>query len=185
VLRAFGFYRRNFYMRLRNYVAPLIAVSALIMSATISACSAISNYPPPDESEQAAATVSTITTQKIVLVDANGHERGQLGVAPGGVGLALSDETGKPRIALVVDPSDHPGVTLYNASGSARASIQLSQNGDSGLALYDDSGRCHIAMVVSSSGVPSVTLFDQAGNPERPSNAGAAAGGREPSAASR
>lgn len=172
-------------MRLRNYVAPLTAVSALIMSATISACSAVSNYPPPDQSEQAAATVSTITAQKIVLVDENGHQRGQLGVAPGGVGLALSDDTGKPRIALVVDQTNHPGVTLYSANGSPRASIQLSPNGDSGLALYDDAGRCHIAMVVSSSGVPSVTLFDQAGNPERPAHAGAAAAGREPSASSK
>jgi hypothetical protein len=163
--------QEDFHMRLGHYVASLMMIVA------ISACSAISNYPPPEENAQPApaASVSTITAQKIVLVDANGHERGQLGVAPGGVGLALSDGTGKPRIALIVDETDHPGLTLYSPNGVPRASLQLSQNGDSGVALYDDAGRCHVAMAVSSTGVPSITLFDQAGNVERPASPAAPA----------
>ena len=151
-------------MRLGHRLAPLAAVA---MTIGISACAAISNYPPPEQAKPIAnASVATLTAQKIILVDANGRERGQLGVAPGGNGLALSDAAGKPRIAMIVDETDHPGLTLYSPSGMPRASVQLSQNGDSGVALYDDTGRCHMAMAVSSTGVPSVTLFDQAGNVE-------------------
>jgi hypothetical protein len=153
-------------MRLgHHHLAPL-AASILVMAAA-SGCGAISNYPPPEQGQPGAnASVATLTAQKIILVDASGHERGQLGVAPGGLGIALSDATGKPRIAMIVDATDHPGLTLYSANGMPRASVQLSQNGDSGVALYDDAGRCHIAMAVSSAGVPSITLFDQAGNLE-------------------
>jgi len=149
-------------MHLRH-LWPLAA--SILGMASLSACSAISNYPPPEQGQPiASASVTTLTAQKIILVDANGHERGQLGVAQGGVGLALSDPTGKPRIAMIIDEGDHPGMTLYNTNGMPRASVQLSQNGDSGVALYDDTGRCHVAMAVSAVGVPSVTLFDQAGN---------------------
>ena len=153
-------------MHLGHRLAQL-AVSILVM-AGLSACSAISNYPPAEQGQAttANASVATLSAQKIILVDASGHERGQLGVAQGGLGLALSDATGKPRIAMIVDATDHPGLTLYSASGMPRASVQLSQNGDSGVALYDDAGRCHVAITVSSAGVPNITAFDQAGNPE-------------------
>jgi len=157
-------------MRLRHHFVPLTAsILSILMMAGISGCAALSNYPPPEQGQPAAnAAVATLTAQKIILVDASGHQRGQLGVAQGGLGLALSDASGKPRIAMIVDDTDRPGLTLYGANGMPRASVQLSQNGDSGVALYDDAGRCHVAMAVSSAGVPTITQFDPAGNPEIP-----------------
>jgi hypothetical protein len=126
------------------------------------ACSRFVNS-VPEEPDTGTAAVGTVTVQQIVLVDAKGVKRATLGASPNGSGLAIFDQNGKARAALIVAPDGHPGLALYDDAGVSRATVQVSENGDAGVALYDSAGKLHAAIVVSADGTPTTDFRDASG----------------------
>lgn len=144
-----------------------VRLAWLVLAASIAGCSwTASQSRSPDasnSSDSQSAPNQSITVQKLILVDKGGKERAELGVVPGGAGLALTDANGKARAAFVVTDDGNPGLTLYDVDGVARATIQLSSNGESGLALYDQTGRHRLSAIVKADGAAGLVFFDQSG----------------------
>jgi hypothetical protein len=139
----------------------------LVVAASIAGCSSAADQSRSSKASNppvtSAASSQTITVQRLILVDKDGKERAELGVVPGGAGLALTDAAGKARGAFVVTDDGSPGLTLYDADGVARATIQVSNNGESGVSLYDDTGVHRLSAIVNANGAAGVVFYDKTG----------------------
>ena len=139
----------------------------LVFAVSIAGCSSAADQSrSPEESNPSVTTNApnqTITVQKLVLVDKDGKERAELGVVPGGAGLALTDTNGKARAAFVVTDDGSPGLTLFDVDGVARATVQLSSNGESGLSLYDKTGTHRLSAIVNADGAAGLVFYDKSG----------------------
>ncbi len=91
-------------------------------------------------------TSDVLRVQKLVLVDAQGNERGSLGVQKDGVGLVLNDAKGRRRLAIgsptAADPEGTRWVIMFaDEKGKDRLLLAVSDNGEGGgLALWDAQG---------------------------------------------
>ena len=112
-----------------------------------------------------AITANSVTTQRVILVDAKGKERGSFAVIDDRAEVRLEDPSGSPRAVMVVTAAGVPAVNLFDQRGIPRATVQVGANGDSGVALYDKTGQHRAAMLVSAEGEPQVVFFDASGNP--------------------
>jgi hypothetical protein len=139
----------------------------LVLAASIAGCSSTADQSRSPEASNPSVTTAvprqTITVEKLILVDKDGKERAELGVVPGGAGLALTDTNGKARAAFVVTDDGSPGLTLFDGDGVARATIQLSSNGESGLSLYDKTGSHRLSAIVNTDGAAGLVFYDKSG----------------------
>lgn len=91
-----------------------------------------------------AVTASSVTTQELRLVDAQGKVRLRAGIAAdNGVFLNLRGPDESPQIILGSLASGEPAIQLLDGAGVVRASLDLEQNASS-LLIYDGQGRARI-----------------------------------------
>ncbi len=90
-------------------------------------------------------------TQAVIIVDANGKERARLGLLPHDgklpAGLAISDEAGTPRLAVLASNTTGAGVSVNGADGKER--IGIGTDGESsgiGLNAGDGTERFNIGV---------------------------------------
>jgi hypothetical protein len=131
-----------------------------------------------------AWTMDSVSTQEIVLRDAEGIERGRLATdSEGRAHLALSDRNGRERLRLSVLADGSPGVTIsdsdarpravlgYLADGTAnlvfadedgisRAVFGLEPDGSTQAVFADRSGAVRTLVGVGADGVPAVSIFE-------------------------
>jgi hypothetical protein len=69
-----------------------------------------------------------ITTRDLIIVDERGKERARLGTEEGVTSLALDDQTGTLRAALVLYADGYPSLLLNDANGTPRAALQVTQD---------------------------------------------------------
>lgn len=134
------------------------------------------------------AIPSEIRARRFVVVDANGNERGELGMLPSGqpalriwderktiVGTLEIDQAGMPRFAfekssgeplleLGVLDGEHPVLVLSDADGNRRLGIVVGKPGSVDIALYDTQQRNRCAISLSQDGNPEIVLRDDKGN---------------------
>jgi hypothetical protein len=102
---------------------------------------------------------AALRAQTFVIVDAEGQERGTLGVAEdGGVGLALKDVEGRRRLALgsprLADPDRMRWVlSLYDEKGVYRLLVAARDDGQGcGLGLWDGNGTARFGLGAAAAG---------------------------------
>ena len=112
----------------------------------------------------AAAPRRVVETQKLVIRDAAGHVRAELGPSEGDkeivlrfrdlggtsrvtLGLegetsllVLGDKTGRPRVGVTTLAQGAPSMTLYDPTGRARVDLGLGREGEPRVALLDARG---------------------------------------------
>lgn len=131
-----------------------------------------------------ARTVASLSTEEIVLRDADGVVRGRLDTdAQGRARLALSDRDGRERIRLTVLADGSPGVTINDpdarpravlgylpdgttnlvfadARGVSRAVFGVEPDGSTQALFTDRDGAIRTLVGVGADGVPSVSTFE-------------------------
>jgi hypothetical protein len=137
-----------------------------------------------------AWAMDSISTEEIVLRDADGIERGRLATdSDGRAQLSLSDQEGRARIRLTVLADGSPGVTISDpearpravlgylpdgttnlvfadAQGTSRAVLGVEPDGSTQALFADQSGTIRTLVGVGADGVPSVSVFEE-GNGDR------------------
>jgi hypothetical protein len=118
---------------------------------------------------QETETGKVIEVRAVRLVDADGQERGVLGVQPEGVALVLKDAEGRPRVGLgltsVLVPAAEPYwvVAFIDAEGVDRLSWGARDDGVAcGGHVTDADGVLRIGLGADPGGV-GITLNDESG----------------------
>ena len=143
-----------------------------------------------DAAPREAWTVTSLSAEEIVLRDADGIARGQMGTdAEGRTQLSLSDRDGRERIRLTVLADGSPGVTISDsdarpravlgylpdgttnlvfadAQGVGRAIFGLDPDGSTQALFTDRAGAIRTVVGVGSDGTPTVSVFE--GDAEAP-----------------
>ncbi len=85
----------------------------------------------------------TVLARQIALTDAAGEPRmiATCDSDSGMSGIALHDLQGVPRIAIALDASGNPSVSLHSSDGSAGLMIGFGQNGTNVVILDSDGDR--------------------------------------------
>jgi hypothetical protein len=122
--------------------------------------------PVAAQEQQAPAEVRA---QAFAVVDADGRDRGRLGLAEdGGVGLTLSDAEGRRRLALgsptMADPAKVRWVlSLWDQKGTYRVLIAARDDGaGAGLGVWDANGTARFGLGAAAEG-GGFSLRDAAG----------------------
>jgi hypothetical protein len=107
----------------------------------------------------------SIITEKLVLVDADGKERGSFATGKSGSYLNLHDGKGKLRIQAIADhESKGPAFFLLNEKGTTIAVIRMIDNGPI-LTLCNEDGKHLVAIGKSTgNGVGFIEFYDDKGN---------------------
>lgn len=137
-------------------------------------------------------TMNSVSTEEIVLRDADGVERGRLATdSDGRTQLALSDREGRERIRLTVLADGSPGVTISDpdarpravlgylpdgttnlvfadAQGTSRAVLGVEPDGSTQALFADQFGTIRTLVGVGADGVPSVSVFESGEGPPAP-----------------
>jgi hypothetical protein len=122
---------------------------------------AFSGHLFPREAEAAAHASRELKSNKFVLVDADGNERGVFQVDRKGVaGVSLEDQTGRQRTEFRVGADGGAAVVFYDQSGSKRVLLGETPGGRDGLAIYSIGGRQIAGFTVADDNASSVTLYD-------------------------
>ena len=131
-----------------------------------------------------AWAMDSLSTEEVVLRDADGIERGRLATDEDGrAQLTLSDQQGQERIRLTVLADGSPGVTISDpdsrpravlgylpdgttnlvfadAQGTSRAVLGVEPDGSTQALFADQSGTIRTLVGVGPDGVPSVSVFE-------------------------
>lgn len=111
-----------------------------------------------------AWTVESLTTEEIVLRDADGFPRGRLATdANGRAQLSLSDRDGRERIRLTVLADGSPGVTISDRDARPRAVLGYLPDGTTNLVFADDQGVSRAVFGLDSDGSTQALFTDRAG----------------------
>ncbi len=86
----------------------------------------------------------------LALMDKKGVTRATLTAGPQGPGLALTDASGRPRVAVSDDPTEGPGLLLMDSSGNVR--MQLTAPNDAGLQFREANGKVRPELQLSDKG---------------------------------
>lgn len=137
-----------------------------------------------------ALSVDTLSTEEVVLRDADGVTRGRLATgSEGRAELALSDRDGQERIRLTVLADGSPGVTISDpdarprvvlgylpdgttnlvfadAQGTSRAVLGLEPDGSTQALFADRAGTIRTLVGVGADGEPAVSVFEESGRAE-------------------
>jgi hypothetical protein len=137
-------------------------------------------------------TMATLSTEALVLRDADGVERGRMSTDDEGrTQLALSDREGRERIRLTVLADGSPGVTISDpdarpravlgylpdgttnlvfadAQGTSRAVLGVEPDGSTQALFADEAGTIRTLVGVGADGEPSVSVFDAADGTSAP-----------------
>lgn len=137
-------------------------------------------------------SMASLSTQAIVLTDADGVERGRMSTDDDGrTQLTLSDQEGRERIRLTVLADGSPGVTISDpdarpravlgylpdgttnlvfadAQGTSRAVLGLEPDGSTQALFADPSGTIRTLVGVGADGEPAVSVFDGVGGAPAP-----------------
>ncbi len=89
----------------------------------------------------AAAAGEVVRASRFEVVDTAGVAKAVLTSKGGGVGLVLSDQVGKTRIAMGVPPYGVPYVQFSDAAGETRLALMLLPDGSPVLTFHDAAGR--------------------------------------------
>jgi hypothetical protein len=135
-------------------------------------------------SADGALATRSLSTEEVVLRDADGVTRGRLGTDPDGrAQFTLSDREGRGRIRLTVLADGSPGVTisdadarpravlgylpdgttslvLADAQGTSRAVVGLEPDGSTHALFADRSGRIRTLVGVGADGIPAVSVLE-------------------------
>lgn len=133
--------------------------------------------------------MDSVSTEEIVLRDADGVERGRLATdGDGRAQLSLSDRDGRERIRLTVLADGSPGVTISDpdarpravlgylpdgttnlvfadAQGTSRAVFGLEPDGSTQALFADRDGTIRTLVGVGADGEPSVSVFEDERSP--------------------
>ena len=110
-------------------------------------------------------TVSTLSTNELVLEDSEGLARGRLATdAEGRAELTLSDRDGRERIRLTVLPDGSPGVTISDPDARPRAVLGYLPDGSTNLVLADSRGVSRAVFGVEADGAAQALFTDPAGD---------------------
>jgi hypothetical protein len=136
-----------------------------------------------------AWSMASLSTEEVVLRDAEGVERGRLATdAEGRAQLSLSDREGRERIRLTVLADGSPGVTISDpearpravlgylpdgttnlvfadAQGTSRAVFGVESDGSTQALFADQFGTVRTLVGVGADGVPEVSVFEERGSP--------------------
>jgi hypothetical protein len=77
--------------------------------------------------------------------------------------MVITDEQGRERIALGVDPAGAPSIGLRDERGVLRATLNLLENGQATLQLLDGEQRRRASLAVRRDGFGELALLDRAG----------------------
>lgn len=146
-------------MMARNWPGILVVAALLVGGAF---------YYGSARGEARAAAPEVVRAEAFVLVDADGRERGMLGIVDGGVGLVLKDAEGRRRLALGSPSlSDPEGIrwtlTLHDQQGTYRVIVAAREDGQGcGLGLWDEKGTARLGLGAGPDG-GGISLMDVAG----------------------
>src|SRR5919198_1248010 len=91
-----------------------------------------------------------LRVKRVLLVDAQGTQRGRVGIeADGTPRFFLDDPSGTPRVGIAVTADGRPGLTLYDQTGKPRAGLGMAADGRVDLALGDQTSTSRAALVVA------------------------------------
>jgi hypothetical protein len=93
-----------------------------------------------------------LRVQQIVLVDAEGKERGILGVMPGGTGLVIKDAEGNDRVLVGMVEGMGSGLLVRDADGADRVIAAEMGDGSFGVGLMDQNGAPRFGVGLSADG---------------------------------
>lgn len=111
-----------------------------------------------------ALTVSSLSTEQVVLRDAEGIERGRLATdADGRTQLSLSDRDGRQRIRLTVLADGSPGVTISDTDDRPRAVLAYLPDGTTNLVMADAEGTGRAVFGLDPDGSARAFFADRAG----------------------
>lgn len=109
-------------------------------------------------------TSPSLRAQEMVLVDANGAERGSWRVdAHGTTRLVLTDGEGVDRLRLTLNQTGEQGISLSDATGAVRLVISHLDDQSSTLAFADASGTTRAVMGMSGGEAASLLFADRNG----------------------
>lgn len=115
----------------------------------------------PDDT---AWSVDSLSTQEIVLRDADGFPRGHLATdEEGRAQLSLSDRDGRERIRLTVLADGSPGVTISDRDARPRAVLGYLPDGTTNLVFADDRGVSRAVFGVEADGSAQALFTDPSG----------------------
>jgi hypothetical protein len=111
-----------------------------------------------------AWTMSSLTTEALVLRDADGVQRGSMSTDSDGQShLALSDPDGRERIRLTVLSDGSPGVTISGPDAQPRAVLAYLPDGTTNLVFADAQGISRAVVGVDPGGATQVLFTDRTG----------------------
>jgi len=107
----------------------------------------------------------TLEAEQLVLRDAAGNRRAELGVYAEGraVGLRLFDQAGQTRSELAVNTDGSPILRLCDQAGKVRGGLGVTPDGWPLLALFDQAEKSRAHLSVKSDGSPDLNFRDEAG----------------------
>jgi hypothetical protein len=114
--------------------------------------------------EDGVWAVDSVSTQEVVLRDADGVERGRLATDPDGrAHLALSDREGRARIRLTVLADGSPGVTIHDGESRPRAVLGYLPDGTANLVFADAEGVSRAVLGLEPDGSTQAHFADRFG----------------------
>jgi hypothetical protein len=109
-------------------------------------------------------TAGTLSTEEVVLRDADQVTRGRMGMDNDGrVELSLSDRDGRERIRLTVLEDGSPGVTITDADAHPRAVLGYLPDGTTSLVFADAEGVSRAVVGLGPDGSTHALFADRAG----------------------
>ena len=109
-------------------------------------------------------TSPSVRAQEMVLVDADGVQRGSWRVDPSGTArFVLTDAEGVDRLRLTLNETGEQGISLSDATGAVRLVISHLDDQSSTLAFADASGTTRAVMGMSGGEAASLLFADRNG----------------------
>ena len=109
-------------------------------------------------------TSPSVRAEEIVLVDAQGVERGSWTVDPEGTArLVFKDPSGVDRLKLTLKADGEQGISLADASGGARVVLGYLADQSGTLAFADQAGTTRTVLGMSASEASSLLFADRNG----------------------
>lgn len=105
-----------------------------------------------------------VRSDRFVLTDADGRERGEWSVGDDGrARLELADREGRARLSFTVLSSGHPGIAFSDEDGSRRVVLGVLPDRTSTLVFADGAGTPRAVMGVSPAGGANLIFGDGSG----------------------
>ena len=141
---------------LQSCLTILLMVGAIALWETVKGSPVVAQPAAP-------AVAKTITTESLVIVDAQGRQRAWLGAAPEGAGLSLLDETGKTRLSFRVEPSGAATVAVHDKVGVECTVLAMASEGNTGLLLKNAAGKNRMYFGLTPAGEAGMGFLDGEG----------------------